>query len=583
MGIMQDNIKELLTQAFGDRKLVQSFSGVRANFGSGPSISEAHAAIASTYGYAYSRQFVAGNAKAVLLIGHDPRPTGDAIVEAISKGFITGAADAGAKLHIYDLGVITTPLLETAVRVLKATGGVMVTASHNPLTDNGFKFLTGAHSNDPDDAPAGALLSAVKMDALVRQVKQISDNDTSDLSESLARVDDAALRKALGKGEDHRHRIKAERAYLDFIGEEWGVEPHCLKPLTLGPALLDPNGGAACGINARVLEHFGVRTIETNARIGSPEHPIDTDGIDPKTGRHVLLRVAQATYEQGARFGIAFDYDADRGNLVLPGRDDEAMIPPQRVSGLSIGLALAHRRARRHGKLAVVVSDSTSGSCVEMAELFGAKVFVAETGEINVVTRMRQLRDEGYDVPIGVEGANGGAIFGRSTCRDGLQTALCTALADESPEMPEQWMRVLKHKPPAPDHVSSLRLPDMLALIPHYYTTMVKVQGPALPHGVVKTRMEAYFREFVWPELSRLYASYEFANYEGTRKSDTRTGEENGGWRVNLNAEGERAFIFARGSRTEAGVWRLIVDSPDPEHSQKLLEIAREMFERASL
>ena len=69
--------------------------------------------------------------------------------------------------------------------------------------------------------------------------------------------------------------------------------------------------------------------------------------------------------------------------------------------------------------------------------------------------------------------------------------------------------------------------------------------------------MEDYFRETVWPELSKLYSSYGFANYEGTRKTEQRTGEENGGWRVNLYANGERAFIFARGSRTEAGVWRL--------------------------
>jgi phosphomannomutase len=578
---MPKDISESLTQALRDPALVQSFSGVRANFGPGPDLSEAHSSIASTYGYAYSRQFVAGQDKATLLIGRDPRPTGDAIVEAIARGFVAGAG--GVRLHIYNLGVITTPLLQTAVRVLKATGGVMVTASHNPLTDNGFKFLTGSHSDDPDDAPAGALLSAIKMDSLVRSVKEIAETDCSGLAEALAKVDDAAFRRALGRGEDHRHRIKAERAYLDFIGEEWGVEPHCLKPLTLGPALLDPNGGAACGINARVLEHFGVRTIETNARVGSPEHPIDTDGIDPRTGKHVLLRVAQATYQGGARFGIAFDYDADRGNLVLPGDGDEAMIPPQRVSGLSIGLALAHRKARkRGGRLAVVMSDSTSGCCVEIAELFGAKVFVVETGEINVVTRMRQLRDESYDVPIGVEGANGGAIFGRSTCRDGLQTALCAALADESPEMPDQWMRAIRHKQPAPERVSSLRLPDMLALIPHYSTIMLKVKGPALPHGVVKARMEDYFRATVWPELSQLYSSYEFANYEGARKVEQRTGEENGGWRVNLSAEGERAFIFARGSRTEAGVWRLIADSPNQRRSEELAKIARAMFDYAS-
>ncbi|MDO8681918.1 MAG: hypothetical protein Q7N50_00355 [Armatimonadota bacterium] len=590
---MKENITRLLRPALENPALVQSFSGVRVNFGPGPDISPADSALATAYGYVYSMLILAGFSKANLLIGHDPRPTGGAIAESLARGFLAGAKRAGCKIKIFDLGVITTPLLQTAVRELKVPGGVMVTASHNPLTDNGFKFLTGFSANS-DDAPPGALLSSAKMAKLVQAVQEIATDGESEFSADIEAIDEAVFTHAFGHGEDHHHRIKAERAYLDFIGEEWGVEPHCLKPLTLGPALLDPNGGAACGINARVLEHFGVRTIETNARLGYPEHPIDTDGIDPRTGKHVLLRVAQSAYHAGARFGIAFDYDADRGNIVLAGMDESAIIPPQVVAAFSIGLALAHWKSlkKKNGRLAVVMSDSTSGASVEMAELFGAKISVVETGEINVVTRMRQLRDEGYEVPIGVEGANGGAIFGRSTCRDGLQTALCAALADESPEMPKHWVSLFPHKQPTPTHVSSVRLPDMLALVPHYYNSVFKIEGPALPHGKVKARMEKYFVKKIWPNLSKIYSSYEFANYEGALRVDRRTGDETGGWRINLQAPSfgakserrsiESDFIFARGSRTEAGIWRIIVDSPDETRAAELSRIAPMIFREAS-
>jgi phosphomannomutase len=122
------------------------------------------------------------------------------------------------------------------------------------------------------------------MGAVVESVRQLSIDDDKLFIKSMKRVDDTAFNKAFGTGEDHTHRIKAERAYLDFLGAEWGVQPHCLKPLVLGPALLDPNGGAACGIGARVLEHFGVRAIEVNAELGYPEHAIDTDGTDPASG-----------------------------------------------------------------------------------------------------------------------------------------------------------------------------------------------------------------------------------------------------------------------------------------------------------
>jgi len=52
------------------------------------------------------------------------------------------------------------------------------------------------------------------------------------------------------------------------------------------------------------------------------------------------------------------------------------------------------------------------------------------------------------------------------------------------------------------------------------------------------------------------------------------------GWRV-IQGEGkERAFIFARGSRTEAGVWRVIVDDPDPS-GEELARVARSMTNHA--
>ena len=294
---------ELLNKSLADTALVQSFSGVRTRFGAGPDISDGNSALAQAYGFAYARRTLAHIPKGIFVVGRDPRPTGEALASDLAKGFLAGASSIGKQIKILDLGIITTPLLETSVRALKASGGVMVTASHNPLTDNGFKFLTGiqaAHS--PNEAPPGALLSAQAMGDVVDDVRRISEGSMPEFASYLSRIDDKTFRKACGTGEDHRHRIKAERAYLDFLGAEWGVQPHCLKPLVLGPALLDPNGGAACGIGARVLEHFGVRAIEVNAEPGYPEHAIDTDGIDPASGKHMLLRVARATLRHGASF-----------------------------------------------------------------------------------------------------------------------------------------------------------------------------------------------------------------------------------------------------------------------------------------
>lgn len=569
-----------LVQALNDERLVQSFSGVRTVLGQGPGISEDHALLAQAYAYCYARR-IPSRGPISFILGRDPRPTGVALTRALAVGFIAGAESVGARLRLLDMGVITTPLAETAVRSLNADGGVMVTASHNPLEHNGFKFLTGSGIADsPHSAPPGALLSAWVMGELINDVTSLV-GDAAEFEKYICNIYEEVLSKALSHPDNEADRVRAERAYLDVIGQDWGIAPHCLKPLTLGPALLDPNGGAGCGIDARVLEHFGVRVIEVNAELGYPEHGIDTDGIDPASGRHMLLRVARAAARERAHFGVAFDYDADRGNLVLPGHDESAIIAPQQVAAFNVGLALARRALQgSKGNLAVVMSDATSLVCEKVAEVFGAKVFHVETGEINVVTRMHELRREGFDVPVGVEGANGGTIFETSTCRDGLQAALSAALGESHPEIAREWVRISDRINGNGHHsAAGLSLAELVARVPVNPNVFLKFSAPPISHGEFKRRVEEYFVSRLWPRFAERFGTYQFINYEGTRVVEHRTGDESGGWRLLLSAKDRRAFVFLRGSRTEAGVWRMIVDADDAEDFAMLEPAAREFQE----
>jgi len=576
---------DLLKTALDDSGLVQSFSGVRTVFGQGPGICEAHRALAWAYGYSYARR-VLGPGDSTFLLGRDPRPTGVAVGKALVGGFLAGAAAKGNRLRVIDLGIITTPLAETAVRSLEADGGVMVTASHNPIEHNGFKFLTGCCPADPKAAPCGALLSASAMGEVISDVAELAaGRDALAFEKAMKQVTDSVVDLALTGHDNEAPRVQAERAYLDVIGRDWGVTPHCLKPLTLGPALLDPNGGAGCGIDARVLEHFGVRVIEINAELGYPEHGIDTDGIDPASGRHMLLRVARAAARERAHFGVAFDYDADRGNLVLPGHDESAIIPPQRVAAFNVALALARRRLNggKNGRLAVVASDATSLACQRVAAAFDAQVFHVETGEINVVTKMDTLRREGFDVPVGVEGANGGTIFETSTCRDGLQAALSAALAESQPEVAREWVRIVSKTNGASfDSSRRLDLAELVSSVPENANVMLRLSSPPVSHGELKRRVEREFADSEWPGLKSRFASFEFENFEGTEQVTERTGDESGAWRVMLRSPDRRAFVFLRGSRTEAGVWRMIIDADDPSDFAILEPIARRIFSSAA-
>jgi phosphomannomutase len=166
----------LLRAALEDDRLVQSFSGVRTVFGLGPDVSPELEVLTWAYAYCYAAELI-HQEEITLLLGRDPRPTGERIAEALARGFVAGSIKGGYRLTIIDLGTITTPLVQTAVRALGAHGGVIITASHNPITDNGFKFLTGCGPSPNGSAPPGALLSGTAMTRVINAVARLAKGD----------------------------------------------------------------------------------------------------------------------------------------------------------------------------------------------------------------------------------------------------------------------------------------------------------------------------------------------------------------------------------------------------------------------
>ncbi|MSR73778.1 MAG: hypothetical protein EXS60_01870 [Candidatus Pacebacteria bacterium] len=118
--------------------IIPSLSGIRFT------TDEDTADIAARYAAAFAGGHSSvGTTKGKIVIGRDGRPSGKAIVKTIIKTL----TDCGCK--VTDLGIVPTPTLTMALIKLKAKGGVMVTASHNPIEWNGLKLFdsTGDYLN----------------------------------------------------------------------------------------------------------------------------------------------------------------------------------------------------------------------------------------------------------------------------------------------------------------------------------------------------------------------------------------------------------------------------------------------------
>src|SRR5574340_1089223 len=108
-------------------RLMVSVSGVRGTIGR-----TLTPLVACEFGCAFAAYL--GQGKKVV-IGRDTRPSGPMIQQAVTAGLLGGG------VHVIDLGVATTPGIALMVTRQKADGGVILTASHNPIEYNGIKFL----------------------------------------------------------------------------------------------------------------------------------------------------------------------------------------------------------------------------------------------------------------------------------------------------------------------------------------------------------------------------------------------------------------------------------------------------------
>ena len=321
-----------------------------------------------------------------VVVGRDSRPSGEMIRDLVCGALLS----TGCK--VVDLGIVPTPTIGVMVRELRASGGVAITASHNPLEWNALKFFR----------PDGALQ---------------------------CRTDQERLFTICRSGRFRRMRI-VHRASVASCGN--GPATHIARVLRNVDAeaigrrrfrvVADCCNGAGARVVPHLLDELGCKVVtlfdNLEKAFERPAEPLPEN----------LSTLCQCVRQKKADIGFAVDPDADRLAIV-----DEQGKPIGEERTLA--LAAYHVLSRRRSSL--VVNLSTTRAIDDVAQQYGVRVHRTPVGEAHVVEGMRRHR-----ATIGGEG-NGGVIwpkvqFGRDAAA-GIGLIL-EALA-QSGEPISQWNR----------------------------------------------------------------------------------------------------------------------------------------------
>jgi phosphomannomutase len=338
------------------KTLIASISGVRGIVGEG-----LNPEVVLRYSFAFGNYC---RSKRVVL-GRDSRTSGEMLWFACVSGLLAGGC------NVIDIGICPTPTVEVAVEKMKAGGGMVITASHNPQEWNGLKFI----------GEDGMFLSDLENRKLFKLAEK-TPGFKPGCKWGRIHFDDSWIQK-----------------HIDLILKLKYIDKFKIKRRR-PKVVIDCNNGAGSIIAPLLLQRLGCKTVTLNCVFsGSFSHP-------PEPVPENLTQLCKEVKRQKADLGFALDPDGDRLAIVSD-------------KGLPLGeeftLALATRfvLSRKPGNVAVNIS--TSRVLDDIANEYKAKLYRTKVGEAFVSRELKKIKGV-----IGGEG-NGGIILPEGHYgRDGL-------------------------------------------------------------------------------------------------------------------------------------------------------------------
>ena len=334
--------------------LIKSISGIRGTIGGIPGESLTPIDVVK-FTAAFGSILSENKSTTKIVVGRDGRISGNMVNNLIINTLI------GLGIEVIDLGLSTTPTVELATRLEGASGGIIITASHNPKEWNALKLLNS--DGEFIDAAVGA--------EVLRRASELAINFSSVEKLGCITTNESYLQK-----------------HIDLVLNYPLVNANAIAKKKY-KVVVDCINSTGALVVPQLLHQLGVTVIVLNGEVnGKFAH-------NPEPIPQHLTALSNEVVKQKADFGIAVDPDVDRLCFVC---EDGSMFGEEYTLVVVADYILANTKGN------TVSNMSSTKALKEITLKNGGEYFPSAVGEVNVVSKMKEVK-----AVIGGEG-NGGII-----------------------------------------------------------------------------------------------------------------------------------------------------------------------------
>jgi len=373
--------------------------GMRGVIGAGTNRMNIYTLRKANYGYAmYLKEVTKGDISVV--IAYDNRHKSVEFAKESAKVL----CKYGIKVYLFNK-ITPTPELSFSVRYMKASGGIVVTASHNPPKYNGYKIY------DAD----GCQLVPDLAQKVIDYIKEAPDP----LTMKLDSYEDLVAKKMIIELDE-----TVDRAYLDAV-KSISVNPNIDK--SNFKVVFTPLHGTSQFLGPKLLEEMGYKYVCVKEQMIADPNFSSVELPNPEDKKAFNLSIKYAK-ENDADICIATDPDADRVGLAVKENGDYTLLNGNQTGALLIYYLVNNRKLEKKGVIFNTIVTSPLG--VKIGESYGLDHYSTLTGFKFIGEQAKLLEGTDKEFFFGYEESYGYVIKDFVRDKDSLQALLlCSEMA----------------------------------------------------------------------------------------------------------------------------------------------------------